>query len=83
MALGASSFRTLAREFMKTREESNNTAGPQISTIVTILLISSAMAWCGSSWARRIECRSTQAARQVLVMLTDRTASCHICFHLD
>lgn len=44
MALGANSFRILARECMNAREESSNTAGPQMSAMVTMLLISSAIA---------------------------------------
>lgn len=42
MALGTISFRTLAKQCMKTNDESNSTAGPHMSAIVTILVISSA-----------------------------------------
>lgn len=49
MALGASSFLMLASDFINTRDESNETAGPQISAIVTMLLMSSAITWCGRS----------------------------------
>lgn len=51
LALGTMELRMLARQCMNTRDESRRAAGPHISAIVTMLLTSFAIAWCGTSRA--------------------------------